>query len=88
MTPLPRNFYAIKEVEVLPNNRLRVSFENGDTRVADIKAMRGDSPLWDQVFENFSAVENRGLDVAWPVMFPSGPNTLEIEDRDLWHVGG
>jgi len=86
--PAPVGYsYKIKDVTVLSNYCLRVVFENGEIRVVDVKAMRGNSPLWAPVFENFHAVENRGFDVAWPVMFPDGPNTLEIEDQDLWGAG-
>jgi hypothetical protein len=44
------DYYAIESIAVLPNFHLRVLFVNGESRVADIKAMRGDSSLWHDVF--------------------------------------
>jgi hypothetical protein len=81
------DFYAIDSIAVVPTFNLRISFHNGDVRVADVMAMRGHSPLWEQVFANFDAAENGVHYVAWPVLFPEGPNTLEIESQDLWGAG-
>lgn len=80
------DYYAIERIATLPGLRLRVHFLNGETRVADIKAMRGDSGF-EQVFANFHAARNEVHHVEWTVIFPDGPNTLEIEDQDLWGAG-
>jgi hypothetical protein len=80
------NYYAIESIEVFPDYHLRIRFRNGEVRIADIKAMRGESEF-EQVFANFEAAVNQTYHVEWPVTFLSGPNTLEIEDQDLWGAG-
>jgi len=77
------NHYAIDHIASLSGNRLRVFFENGEVRIADIGAMRGDNPMFAEAFQKFDQVKFRAFDVYWEV----GDNTIEIEDRDLWGAG-
>ena len=79
--------YGIESVRVLPNYCLEISFENGEKRVADIWKMRGNNALFKQAFENFAAVEHYRYWVQWPAIFNGKPNSIEIEDQDLWNAG-
>jgi hypothetical protein len=81
------SYYAIKRIQVLPEFHLKVWFENGDVKIIDVKAMRGHNVAFDPVWTDFEKAKARIYDVAWPVVFPSGPNTIEIEDQDLWGAG-
>jgi hypothetical protein len=83
----PNSHYAIKHMQVLPQFHLKVWFKNGDVKVIDVKAMRGHNAIFASVWADFGKAKSRVYDVAWPVVFPSGPNTIEIEDQDLWGAG-
>jgi hypothetical protein len=79
--------YVIERIRVLPDFHLKVWFENGDVKIVDVKAMRGHNEAFAPVWADFGKAKARIYDVAWPVVFPSGPNTIEIEDQDLWGAG-
>jgi hypothetical protein len=81
------NHYAIKRIQVLPDFHLKVWFKNGDVKLADVKAMQGHNEAFAPVWTDFGKAKSRVYDVEWPVVFPSGPNTIEIEDQDLWGAG-
>jgi hypothetical protein len=81
------NHYAIERIQILPDFHLKVWFENGDVKIVDVKAMRGHNEAFAPVWTDFGKAKARIYDVAWPVVFPSGPNTIEIEDQDLWVPG-
>jgi hypothetical protein len=38
-------------------------------------------------FAHFGGAENHVHYVEWPVLFENRPNTLEIENQDLWGAG-
>ncbi len=71
------NRYAIEKVVAMPNCHLLVGFRNGDVRVVDIKAMRGDSAAFREAFDNFDAVEFTPFYVEWKV----GANTVRSKIR-------
>ena len=75
--------YAIQSVEPLPGYKLRVKFHNSETRVADIKTMRGTNPMFDRVFREFDEVALYPGFVCWGEELEA----LEIEDQDLWGAG-
>ena len=81
------NHYAIERIQVLPDFHLKVWFKNGDIKLVDVKAMRGHNEAFDPVWMDFEKAKSEICYVAWPVVFPSGPNTIEIEDQDLWGAG-
>jgi hypothetical protein len=81
------NHYAIDRIQVLPDFHLKVWFKNGDVKIVDVKAMRGHNKMFAPVWADFGKVKSEICFVAWPVVFPSGPNTIEIEDQDLWGAG-
>jgi hypothetical protein len=83
----PTVIHAIKHIQVLPQFHLKVWFKNGDVKVVDVKAMRGHHAIFASVWADFGKAKSRVYDVAWPVVFPSGPNTIEIEVQDLWGAG-
>jgi hypothetical protein len=81
------NHYAIKRIQVLPDFHLKVWFKNGDVKIVDVKAMWGHNEAFAPVWTDFEKAKSYVCYVAWPVVFPSGPNTIEIEDQDLWGAG-
>jgi hypothetical protein len=49
--------------------------------------MRGHNAAFAPVWTDFGKAKSRVYDVAGPIVFPSGWNTFEIEDQDLWGAG-
>jgi hypothetical protein len=81
------SYYAIKRIQILPDFHLNVWFENGDVKIVDVKAMRGHKKMFAPVLADFGKAKSKVYDVEWPVIFPSGPNTIEVEDHDIWCAG-
>jgi hypothetical protein len=56
-------------------------------KTVDVKGMRGHNEAFAPVWADFGKAQSYVCYVAWPVVIPSGPNTIEIEDQDLWGAG-
>lgn len=78
-------FYAVENVTPIKPFKLRVEFSSGECKIVDIRAMRGNHPMfvpiWD--WEEFKKVWFAPSMIAWF----EGINELEIEDQDLWAAG-
>jgi len=77
------NHYQMEEVTPLPGFRLQIKFKNGETRIVDIKKMRGDHPMFQTVFEDFNSLRQSAWDIRWF----EGLDQREIQDEDLWAAG-
>jgi hypothetical protein len=67
----------------LPDFHLKVWFANGEIKIVDA----GHKKKFASVWKNFDQAKSEICIVSWPVIFPSGPNTIKIEDQDLWVPG-
>ena len=77
------NTPRIQTVRPLPEQRLLVSFVNGDPRVYDCRALMGLArfyPLYDEVFFKTATVDAGGYGVSWN-------DEVDLSEYELWHNG-